>query len=160
MKMLVRLTAAAIPAMLLVSHALADPIPGLTGYWTGSGSVALSNGKTERVKCQVLYRSEGAGQLSQTMRCASADYNINSMAELTVNGTKVSGTWEEKTYAAKGAVNGRYGGDTFSLSIQGANFSASMNVTVSSCRQSLTITPSGLEVSRVSITLAKQRCGG
>jgi hypothetical protein len=160
MKILVRLTTAAIPAMLFAASALADPIPGLTGYWSGSGSVALSNGKTERVKCQVLYRSEGAGQISQTMRCASADYNINSLAELTVNGSKVSGTWEEKTYAAKGAVNGRYGGDTFSLSIQGASFTASMNVTVSNCRQSLTITPTGLEVSRVSITLAKQRCGG
>ncbi|HWE15792.1 MAG TPA: hypothetical protein VG758_01215, partial [Hyphomicrobiaceae bacterium] len=160
MKVLVRLSAAALPAMLFAAAALADPIPGLTGYWSGSGSIALSNGKTERVKCQVFYRSEGTGQLVQTMRCASPDYNINSLAELTLNGTKVSGTWEEKTYAAKGAVSGRYGGDTFSLSIQGANFSASMNVTVSNCRQSLTITPSGLEVSRVSITLAKQRCGG
>ena len=160
MRILALLTAAAIPAMLLAASALADPIPGLTGYWSGSGTIALSNGKTERVKCQVLYRSEGAGQISQTMRCASADYNINSLAELTVSGSKVSGTWEEKTYAAKGAVDGRYGGDTFSLSIQGSNFTASMNVTLSNCRQSLTITPSGLEVSRISITLAKQRCGG
>ena len=160
MKILVRLTAAAIPAMLLAASALADPIPGLSGYWSGSGSIALSNGKTERVKCQVLYRSESAGHISQTMRCASADYNINSLAELTVSGSKVTGTWEEKTYAAKGAVDGRYGGDTFSLSIQGANFTASMSVTLSNCRQSVTITPSGLEVSRISITLAKQRCGG
>ena len=160
MKILVRLTAAAIPAMLFACAAFADPIPGLTGYWSGSGSIALSNGKTERVKCHVIYKAEGGNQIRQTMRCASADYNINSLAELTVNGSQVSGTWEEKTYAAKGAVSGRYGGDTFSLSVQGANFSASMNVTVSNCRQSLTITPTGLDVTRISITLAKQRCGG
>jgi hypothetical protein len=146
--------------MLFAATALADPIPGLVGYWSGNGSIALANGKTERVKCQVFYRSEGTGQLSQSMRCASADYNINSMAELTVNGAKVSGSWEEKTYAAKGAVNGRYGGNAFSLSIQGANFTAAMNVTLSTCRQALTITPTGLEVQRISITLAKQRCGG
>jgi hypothetical protein len=45
------------------------------------------------------------------------------------------------------------------LSIQGANFSAAMNVTLSSCKQSLSITPQGLDVARVSISLAKERCG-
>ena len=94
------------------------------------------------------------------VRCASADYNINSSAELQVKGGQVSGTWEEKTYAAKGDVTGRYGGGSFALSIQGANFSAVMNVALSSCTQSLSITPRGLDVARVSITLAKQRCGG
>jgi hypothetical protein len=160
MRILVRLTAAAIPATLLACAALADPIAGLNGYWSGTGSVALSNGKTERVKCQVFYKSDGSGQIRQTMRCASPDYNINALAELRVKGSQVSGTWEEKTYSAKGDVTGRFGGDSFTLSIQGANFSAAMNVTLSNCRQSLNITPRGLDVTRVSITLAKERCGG
>jgi len=157
MNILVRLTAAAIPAMLFVCAALADPIDGLAGYWSGNGSIALSNGKTERVKCQVFYKSEGS-QIRQTMRCASADYNINSSADLHVKGGQVSGTWEEKTYAAKGDVTGRYGGGSFALSIQGASFSAVMNVALSNCRQSLNITPQGLDITRVSITLAKDRC--
>jgi hypothetical protein len=160
MKILVRLAAAVIPATLFACAALADPIDGLSGYWSGNGSIALSNGKTERVKCQVFYKSEGVSQIRQTMRCASPDYSINSQTELRVNGSQVSGTWEEKTYAAKGDVTGRYGGGSFALSIQGANFSAVMNVALSNCRQSLNITPQGLEVRRVSITLAKQRCGG
>jgi hypothetical protein len=160
MKILTRLTAAAITATLFACAALADPIDGLAGYWSGNGSIDLANGKTERVKCQVFYRSEGGSQIRQTMRCASADYSISSSAELHVKGSQVSGTWEEKTYAAKGDVTGRYGGGTFALSIQGANFSAVMNVALSSCRQSLSITPRGLDIARVSITLAKQRCGG
>jgi hypothetical protein len=86
MKILVRSTAAAIPATLLACAALADPIAGLAGYWSGNGSIALSNGKTERVKCQVFYRSEGSGQLRQTMRCASPDYNINALEVLRVFG--------------------------------------------------------------------------
>jgi hypothetical protein len=161
MKILVQLTAAMLPATVFAYAALADPIENLTGYWSGNGSIALSNGKTERVKCQVFYKTDGgAGQIRQTMRCASADYNINSLAELRVKGSQVSGTWEEKTYAVKGDVTGRYGSDGFALSIQGANFTAAMNVTLSSCKQSLNVTPQGLEVQRVSITLAKERCGG
>jgi hypothetical protein len=167
MTMLARLTAVTLPAALcswlvagLVARpALADPIRDLTGYWSGIGSIALSNGKTERVKCSVLYKADGGTQIRQTMRCASPDYSINSLAELRVKGGQVSGTWEEKTYSAKGDVTGRFGGDSFALSIKGAAFSAVMNVTLSSCKQSLNITPEGLEVTRVSINLAKDRCG-
>src|SRR5512145_2848611 len=89
MRILVRLTAAAIPVTLLACAALADPIAGLNGYWSGTGSVALSNGKTERVKCQVFYKSDGSGQIRQTMRCASPDYNINALAVLRVKGSQV-----------------------------------------------------------------------
>jgi hypothetical protein len=171
MTMLARLTAVTLPAVLcswlapgliaglIVGPAQADTIKELTGYWSGNGSIALSNGKTERVKCSVLYRADGGTQIRQTMRCASPDYSINSLAELRVKGSQVSGTWEEKTYSAKGDVTGRFGGDSFSLSIQGATFSAAMNVTLSSCKQSLSITPQGLDVTRVSISLAKDRCG-
>src|SRR5215510_334495 len=167
MTMLARLTAAALPAVLCAwsilvpaaGPALADPIGDLTGFWSGSGSVALSNGKTERVKCNVLYKADGGTQIRQTMRCAGADYTINALADLRVNGGLVSGTWEERTYSAKGDVSGRFGGDSFALSIQGANFSAAMSLTLSSCKQSLNITPQGLDVTRVSISLAKERCG-
>jgi hypothetical protein len=138
---------------------LADPAGELAGYWTGSGSVVLANGKTERVKCNVIYKADG-GSLRQTMRCASADYSINSLADLRIKGGQVSGSWEEKTYAAKGDVTGRYSGETFALTIQGANFSAAMNVTLSSCKQSINISPQGLEVTRVTMALAKERCGG
>ena len=34
-----------------------------------------------------------------------------------------------------------------------------MNVTLSNCKQSISISPQGLEVTRVSIALAKERCG-
>ena len=77
-----------------------------TGYWSGNGSIALTNGKTERVKCQVIYKTGGGTQIRQTMRCASADYSINSLADLRVKGGQVSGSWEEKTYSAKGDVIG------------------------------------------------------
>ena len=60
-----------------------------------------------------------------------------------MQGAQVSGNWEEKTYSATGDVSGRYTGSSFVLSIQGANFTAAMNVGLSSCKQSITITPQG-----------------
>ena len=134
----------------------AAPIEDLSGYWSGSGSVTLSNGRTESVKCAVTYKvSDGGGQVRQSMRCASADYSINALAELQIKGSQVSGSWEEKTYSATGLVTGRYTGSTFVLSIEGANFTAAMNVSVSDCKQSISIAPKGLEVSKISIGLGK-----
>jgi hypothetical protein len=143
----------------LAAAVSADPIEDLSGYWSGGGSVVLTNGKTERVKCQVFYKTD-AGSIRQSMRCASVDYSINALAELKVRGGQVSGNWEEKTYAAKGEVSGRFSGEGFALMIQGGNFTAAMNVSLSNCKQSIHISPQGLEVTRVAIALAKERCGG
>jgi len=143
-------------AMAVATGAAAGPIEDLSGYWTGAGTVLLTSGSTERVKCAVIYKVGGSGtQIKQTMRCASADYNINAAAELRVNGAQVSGNWEEKTYSATGDVAGRYTGSSFVLSIKGQNFTAGMNVGLSSCKQSINITPQGLDVRRISMNLAK-----
>jgi len=148
--------ALATAAALAATGAPASPIDEMSGYWTGGGSVVLANGTTERVKCVVTYKISDSGtQIKQNMRCASADYNINASADLNVKGAQVSGSWEEKTYSAVGQVSGRYSGSSLVLSIQGASFTAAMNVTLSSCKQSISITPQGLEVTRISIGLAK-----
>jgi hypothetical protein len=153
-----RLSSLAFGAGLIVcaATAWANPIGDLEGYWSGTGSVVLSNGKTERVKCSVFYKvSDEATAVRQSMRCASADYKIDALAELRIKGEKVSGSWEEKTYSATGEVTGRYAGDNMVLSIKGANFTAAMNVTLSDCKQSINISPQGLEVTKISIGLGK-----
>src|SRR5262245_28174196 len=140
---------------LMAAGATAGPIEDLDGYWSGGGTVLFSEG-TERVKCAVRYKvGQGGSQIKQVMRCASADYTINATAELGVSGAQVQGSWEEKTYSASGQISGRYTGSSFVLSIKGANFSAAMNVAVSGCKQSITIHPRGLEVRRISMSLAK-----
>jgi hypothetical protein len=149
--------AAAVSVLMLGSWAaLADPIADMNGYWTGNGTIALTNGKTERVKCQVIYRVDGGSQIRQTMRCASADYSINALADLRVKGSQVAWKLGGRT------LPGRFGplsGDELRAFHTGASFSAAMNVTLSACKQSLNISPQGLEVTRVSIALAKERCG-
>ena len=156
MKRFAQLVAAALFAGVGSWAAFADPISDLAGFWSGNGAVTLASGNTERVKCQVFYKStDSNSQLKQTLRCASADYTINSTADLQVKGGQVTGSWEEKTYAAKGDVTGRYSGENFALMIKGASFTATMNVSLSACKQSINITPKGLDITKVTIALAK-----
>ena len=136
--------------------ARANSIDDLNGYWTGSGSVVLASGNTERVKCAVTYKvTDGGGQIRQSLRCASTDYKIEAHAELQLKGALVTGSWEERTYSATGQVRGRYTGNDFVLAIEGANFSAAMNISLSTCKQSINISPHGLDVTRISLGLGK-----
>lgn len=156
MKTFSRVATVALFGVMSAWAALAEPLADLVGFWSGNGSVTLAGGNTERVKCQVFYKtSDSNSQVRQTLRCASTDYAINSTAELQVRGGQVTGSWEEKTYAAKGEVTGRYSGESFALTIKGATFTASMNVTLSACKQSINITPKGLDVTKVTIGLSK-----
>jgi hypothetical protein len=148
---------ALLAALASANAASAGPIDDMTGYWSGTGTLQLSGKERERVKCVAIYRVGDAGtRIRQTLRCASADYSINAKADLAIkDGQQVEGSWEEQTYAATGEVTGRYTGSRFVLAIKGANFTAAMNVGLSSCRQSIDITPKGLEVRRISLSLAK-----
>ena len=147
--------AAGLAAALAATAAVAGPIEDLDGYWSGGGTVVFSEG-AERVKCAVRYKvGQGGTQIRQTLRCASADYSINGTAEFSVRGAQVDGTWEEKTYSATGQISGRYTGSSLVLSIKGANFTAAMTIGLSTCKQSITIHPRGLDVRRISMSLAK-----
>lgn len=142
-------------ALVLASPAHSDPVlEAYAGYWSGLGTVVMSSGTTEQVKCVAVYRVAGE-QLRQNLRCASASYSINGSAEVAVKGNQVSGSWEEKTYSAVGKINGRMVGDGMSLKIESPNFGASMVISLTGCKQAIAIQPEGLDVSRISIAIAK-----
>ena len=125
------------------------------GYWTGGGKVQLSNGSSEDVKCVVTYKVTGQ-QLRQNIRCAGQGFSFNGTAELDVglNGA-VTGNWTENTYSANGAVTGKATDSGFKLAISGATFTAVMDAATTSCKQTLDIIPTGLDVSRIAIGLGK-----
>ncbi len=127
----------------------------MAGYWTGTGKVVMNNGSSESVKCVVIYKVSTGG-FRQTIRCASQGFSFNGTAELDVaQGGSVSGNWTETTYSAKGDVTGKATDTGFSLAISGATFTAVMDATTTTCRQTLDIVPTGLEVKRISLGLGK-----
>lgn len=133
----------------------ASPLESLVGYWQGVGKIAMTSGKTERVKCAVSYRAGEANSVKQTLRCSSPDYTINALAEIKVNGAAVTGSWEERTYSTTGEITGRQAGHMLTLNIKGASFAAALNVSTINCKQTINIAPQGTEVSRISIDLTK-----
>jgi hypothetical protein len=143
-------------ASVAAAPAAASPLNDLPGRWSGWGSVTMSNGNSEQLKCVATYFVGSAGSaLQQNLRCASVSYKIDATATLKLNNGKVSGEWQEKTYSTNGSVAGRMTGNGLNLQIQGDNFSAAMSVTTSSCKQSVSIAPKGFDISKISMNLGK-----
>jgi hypothetical protein len=69
--------------MVLPAHAQLAPFAGLSGSWTGSGQVALSDGSNERLRCRAAYRVDPSGvRLQQTLKCASDSYTFDLTSEV------------------------------------------------------------------------------
>src|ERR1700744_1237291 len=53
------------------------PFARLAGSWSGSGTIAASNGSRERIRCVATYAVGGGGHaLAQNLRCASDSYKF------------------------------------------------------------------------------------
>ena len=142
--------------LLPASRAEASLMQDIAGRWTGWGTINLAGGSREQVKCVATYFVEDGGKgLKQNLRCASSSYKIDATSQLALNGSSVSGTWSELTYAKTGAVSGQVTGGGFNLSIKGDAFTAAMNIASSNCKQSVNIRPQGLDVTSVAISLSK-----
>src|SRR6202790_1137900 len=75
------------------SHAQsAGPFAGFDGSWSGSGTVALSNGTTERIRCKADYKVNASGlALKQSLHCASDSYKFDLSSDVTSQGDRISG---------------------------------------------------------------------
>ncbi len=148
-------------ALLLAAPMSAAAVDGaslehLPGRWSGWGAVTHASGQSEQVKCVATYFIKDQGAvLEQSLRCASASYRIDAVANLSIDGEVVRGQWQERANAASGNVSGRVTRSGFNLSIQGEHFTAVMAVSTSSCKQSINIAPQGVDVQRIAIGLEK-----
>jgi hypothetical protein len=125
--------------------AFAAPIDDLPGRWTGWGTISMTGGTSEQVKCIATYFiNDGGASMVQNLRCASSSYKIDATAKLKNASGALSGEWEEKTYAAIGSVSGKTTTDGFNLAITGDKFTAV-----------LAVTATGLEIAKISISLGK-----
>jgi hypothetical protein len=128
-------TAAGLPLCILLPAAetRADPLGELPGRWSGNGSIRMTNGTTETVKCVATYFVSGGVNITQNLRCASPSYKIDTKASLAVRSGQVTGQWEERQYAQTGAVSGRMTSSGFNLQISGAQFTAALQLTSTAC---------------------------
>ena len=129
---------------------------GLEGAWSGTGTITLSSGASERIRCRAAYRVAENGQnLTQNLRCASDSYNFDLRSNVRYEGGAISGNWSETTRNASGSISGRAGGGEIQASVRGASFSAGLSLATRGDRQSVSIRSQGSELSQVSIVLSR-----
>ncbi|MGB3020605.1 MAG: hypothetical protein WBB50_00595 [Methyloceanibacter sp.] len=124
---LVLTLAVAAPGAMAAPAAAGNPFEALAGDWTGGGTVVPKNGEAKKVACKVTYKVAGS-KLTQHLRCAGDDYQIDATTKLTDKAGKVRGTWSEAIYAADGGVTGTANADTIHARIAGDKFSSRMSI--------------------------------
>jgi hypothetical protein len=155
--------ASAASAMLLVSaSAFADagsagPFAGMSGHWSGGGTITMSNGASERIRCRAANAVNASGTaIQQTLRCASQSYRLDINSNVSAAGGSLAGNWAEATRGVSGSISGRASSSGMVANVSGAGFAARLDVRTQGDRQSVTIRPqAGTDVAAVSIALRK-----
>jgi hypothetical protein len=151
--------AAGVCAMLLVSasaaHAQSSPFAGFDGTWSGTGTVSLSDGTSEKIRCRANYKVDGSGKaLEQSLRCASDSYKFDLSSNVTSQGNNVTGSWSEASRNVYGNLNGRAGGGQIDVFVEAAGCAANITLTTRGNKQSVSISSKG-EIRDVQINMVK-----
>src|SRR5262245_26175460 len=112
----------------------------LAGQWSGSGTVELSNGSQESIRCRAAYDvMRGQSKLQLSIRCASEGSNFDLRASADYSAGAISGYWSESTRGASGTISGRADGDRFQVVARAASFVATLTLVTHGGRQSVVI---------------------
>ena len=146
---------AALMLSVTASHAQSGPFAGFSGAWSGNGTVALTDGTTERIRCKADYKVNGSGLgLKQTLRCASDSYKFDLSSDVTSQGDQISGYWSEASRNVNGSLQGTAGGGRIEVFVQAAGFAANLTLQTNGNRQTVQINSKG-EIKGVNITMVK-----
>jgi hypothetical protein len=152
--------AAGIGAALMMSVAAghtqsAGPFAGFDGAWQGFGTVALSDGSTERIRCKADYKVNGTGMgLKQNLHCASDSYKFDLSSDVTSQGERLSGNWTERSRNIFGNLQGTAGGGQMEVFVEANGFAANLTLRTNGNKQTVQISSKG-EIRGVNITMTK-----
>lgn len=121
---------AALAAVLLVVAApAAHAEAGIAGSWSGSGSVVLPSGNTEKARCKVSIRREGGKSYGMNAVCASSSARVAQTASVQqVGPNRFSGNFTNTEYNVSGTINLTLNGNSLSASLSGGGGSAFFNL--------------------------------
>jgi hypothetical protein len=148
---------AGIACFALTAQAADSPFEGLAGPWTGNGTIAMTNGSSERLHCRVSYEIAPSGlKLSQKLTCASDSYKFQVQSRVIASGAgELTGTWREITRGAEGNVSGSVAGGEIRAHVDGTGFTADLSIRTKGDRQSVVIRPQGADVREVTVELRR-----
>ena len=149
--------AAGVGAALMLSvsagHAQSGPFAGFDGNWAGNGTVALSDGTIERIRCKADYKVSGLN-LRQNLHCASDSYKFDLSSDVISNGDRISGNWSEGSRNIFGNLQGTAGNGEIEVFVEAAGFAATVTIRTTGNKQTVQISSKG-EIRSVNITMSK-----
>jgi hypothetical protein len=146
---------AALVFSLSPGHAQSGPFAGFSGAWSGNGTVALSDGTTERIRCKADYKVAETGlALKQSLHCASDSYKFDLSSDVTSQGDRISGNWTEASRNVFGNLQGTAGGGRIEVFVEASGFAANLTLTTTGNKQTVQISSKG-EIRGVNITMVK-----
>lgn len=141
----------------LPAAAAPGPFADLAGSWSGDGTVMVSNGANERIRCRAIYHVDEQGRdVELNLRCASDSYNFNLVSNVRYEGGEVSGSWSETTRNASGTISGRANGHQILVSAHAPSFAANLLLVTHNGRQSVSIRATGADVTGADIVLSRR----
>lgn len=153
-------TAAAVLGLSLVAtESMAQssqPFAGMSGVWSGRGTISLEGGAREAIRCRATYAVRGDGNgLQQTLRCASDSYRIELSSNVISNGGRLTGTWSEATRNINGDLQGTASGGRFHVTVNAGSFSADLSLTTHGNSQTVVIRSDSGEFKGANIRLSR-----
>jgi hypothetical protein len=137
------------------SAAETSTVATLAGSWGGTGRISYTDGTSEGIRCNAYYSASG-NQLTMAIQCKSDSNALHVRSKLRIDGSRVSGDWEERTFNANGNGSGRVSGNSMSLNLTGGGFNGSMSVNYSKASHSVTIATQGIAMSRATMTFTRR----
>lgn len=138
------------------SQSGSQPFTGMSGVWSGKGTIALAGGGREAIRCRATYAVRNDGDaLQQTLRCASDSYKFELTSNVVASGGKLSGTWSEATRNVSGEVQGTTAGGRFQVIVSAGTFTADLVLTTRGNSQSVVIRSEGSDFKGANITLSR-----
>jgi hypothetical protein len=149
--------AGSIAAAKMAGAAAIDPLVHLAGRWVGNAVMTPSSGPVSNFKCVVTYLQRKAPGMQQNLRCDDgADFKLHVATDLEVEGTTVSGHWQDKINDVDGTVAGNVTPTGFEARLDGRYFQATVVVSGQGCDQSIKVMPQKSSVFReLAATLKK-----
>src|SRR5215207_5895493 len=129
---------------------------GLSGSWSGSGTVRLQNGTTERLRCDASYKlAPSGGTLRQDLRCKSDSYKVDLKTTVINQGGAISGTWVESVKSVEGRISGQATPGQIRARAQAPGITVTLSVATKGDQQTISLRSQGDDSTQVSIVLRR-----
>jgi hypothetical protein len=125
----------------------------LKGEWSGSGEIALANGKSERIRCRGESREVSENAVEQFFQCASTDKEFIFSTSMHFSEGRARGNWSAPD--RNGTLSGAASPASLQLHLSSASGEGNLSATIGSCSQSINVTGWSDELKSLSAKLSK-----